>query len=234
MAVDVVESKPQQQSTAQCVKVSTADGALFELPMSTVPELKTIAHMIADMGDDFDAQTPIPVAISAENLKAVLAFHAAHKQLLEEINLPIITTPRYPSESEAAAAIGAQYDISKELEKRNIAEAGKEKAYCVHIGTNNIDTMLNLIKSANYLNYKQLLCTASMAMTDMLSGKTPDEIRQMFGITYNFTPEEEEQIIKENPWCTDTANDPFLKQMKAGIASSSSVSGPTGDNEDVS
>ena len=35
----------------------------------------------------------------------------------------------------------------------------------------------------------------------MLLGKTPEEIRKAFNIKNEFTPEEEEQIRKENEWC---------------------------------
>lgn len=34
----------------------------------------------------------------------------------------------------------------------------------------------------------------------MIKGKTPEEIRKTFNIENDFTPEEEEQIRKENEW----------------------------------
>ncbi len=37
----------------------------------------------------------------------------------------------------------------------------------------------------------------------VFSGKTPEEIRKTFNIKNDFTPEEEEQIRKENEWCMD-------------------------------
>jgi len=37
----------------------------------------------------------------------------------------------------------------------------------------------------------------------MIKGKTPDEIRETFNITNDFTPEEEEQIRRENEWAED-------------------------------
>ncbi|VDM51727.1 unnamed protein product [Angiostrongylus costaricensis] len=38
---------------------------------------------------------------------------------------------------------------------------------------------------------------------ELITGKTPEEIRKMFNIVNDFTPEEEEQIRKENAWCEE-------------------------------
>ena len=37
----------------------------------------------------------------------------------------------------------------------------------------------------------------------MIKGKTPEEIRKTFNIKNDFTPEEEEQVRKENEWCEE-------------------------------
>uniref|UniRef100_A0A0K0DLJ7 Skp1-related protein n=1 Tax=Angiostrongylus cantonensis TaxID=6313 RepID=A0A0K0DLJ7_ANGCA len=38
---------------------------------------------------------------------------------------------------------------------------------------------------------------------ELIMGKTTEEIREMFNIVNDFTPEEEEQIRKENAWCEE-------------------------------
>ena len=40
-------------------------------------------------------------------------------------------------------------------------------------------------------------------MAKMITGKSPEQIRQLFNIKNDFTPEEEEQIRKENEWCNE-------------------------------
>ena len=39
--------------------------------------------------------------------------------------------------------------------------------------------------------------------TRLLSTQTPEEIRKLFNIQNDFTPEEEAQIKKENEWAED-------------------------------
>jgi S-phase kinase-associated protein 1 len=34
----------------------------------------------------------------------------------------------------------------------------------------------------------------------MIKGKTPEEIRKIFNIENDFTPEEEEEVRRENQW----------------------------------
>merc|ERR1712093_903663 len=40
-------------------------------------------------------------------------------------------------------------------------------------------------------------------VANMIKGKSPEDIRKTFNIKNDFTPEEEEQIRKENEWCMD-------------------------------
>lgn len=38
----------------------------------------------------------------------------------------------------------------------------------------------------------------------MIKGKSPEEIRKTFNITNDFTPEEEDQIRRENEWAEES------------------------------
>ncbi|KAH8498103.1 hypothetical protein Peur_073324 [Populus x canadensis] len=62
------------------------------------------------------------------------------------------------------------------------------------------NTLFDLILAANYLNIKGLLDLTCQAAADMIKGKTPDEIRKIFNIKNDFTPEEEEEIRRDNQW----------------------------------
>ncbi|VVB00832.1 unnamed protein product [Arabis nemorensis] len=64
----------------------------------------------------------------------------------------------------------------------------------------NQSTLFYLILAANYLNIKSLLDLTCQTVADMITSKTPDEIRTILDIKSDFTPEEEEKIRQENQW----------------------------------
>ncbi|KAI3502369.1 hypothetical protein L1887_30403 [Cichorium endivia] len=64
-------------------------------------------------------------------------------------------------------------------------------------------TLFDLILAANYLNIKGLLDMTCQAVADMMRGKNPEEIRKLFNIKNDFTPEEEAEVRRENSWAFD-------------------------------
>ncbi|KAF8595020.1 S-phase kinase-associated protein 1A-like protein [Ceratobasidium sp. AG-I] len=65
------------------------------------------------------------------------------------------------------------------------------------------ETLFEIILAANYLEIKPLLDLGTRRVADMIKGQTPEEIRKMFNIVNEFTPEEEAQIQKEREWAED-------------------------------
>ena len=66
-----------------------------------------------------------------------------------------------------------------------------------------LDTIFEIILASNYLDISPLLELANAKMASVIKGKTTEEVRQLFGIQNEFTPEEEQQIIEENKWCME-------------------------------
>ncbi|KAK2417450.1 SKP1 protein 1A [Trifolium repens] len=64
-------------------------------------------------------------------------------------------------------------------------------------------TLFELVIAANYLNINNLLNLTCSTIGEMIKGKTSEEIRQTFNIANDFSPEEEEEIRKENQWAFD-------------------------------
>ena len=88
--------------------------------------------------------------------------------------------------------------------KPESAEADKEnadlKAWDAEYVQVDQATLFDLILAANYLNIKGLLDLTCQTVADMIKGKTPEEIRKTFNIKNDFTPEEEEEVRRENQW----------------------------------
>ncbi|KAL4284037.1 hypothetical protein GQ457_16G025590 [Hibiscus cannabinus] len=66
----------------------------------------------------------------------------------------------------------------------------------------NVDqgTLFDLMLAANFLDIKELLDLTCQTVADMMKGKTPEEIREIFHIKNDYTPEEEEEVRRENAW----------------------------------
>ena len=71
------------------------------------------------------------------------------------------------------------------------------KTYC------DIDyaTLFEIVLGANYLNIQPLLKLTCQSIADSMNGKTAQQIRDLYNIKNDFTPEEEERVRKENEWC---------------------------------
>lgn len=65
------------------------------------------------------------------------------------------------------------------------------------------DTLFEIIMAANYLDLPELLDLTCKVVALQIKGKTPEEIRAMYGLCDDLTPEEKQQIIEENRWCEE-------------------------------
>lgn len=65
------------------------------------------------------------------------------------------------------------------------------------------EMLYEIILAANYLNIRPLLNAGCKVVAEMIRGKSPEEIRKVFSIENDFTPEEEAAIKRENEWAED-------------------------------
>jgi len=60
--------------------------------------------------------------------------------------------------------------------------------------------LFELILAANFLNMQDLLDLGCQTVANSIKGKSPEEIRKQFNIKNDFTPQEEEEVRRENMW----------------------------------
>lgn len=65
------------------------------------------------------------------------------------------------------------------------------------------EMLFSLINAANLMNVQPLLDLSSATVASLIKDRSAEEIRQIFNITNDFTPEEEAQIREENKWADE-------------------------------
>ncbi|KAF5729521.1 SKP1-like protein 1B-like [Tripterygium wilfordii] len=78
--------------------------------------------------------------------------------------------------------------------------AGNLKSFDSDFMKVDTNTLYDLLMAANYLEIKKLLGLCCQTVTDMIKGKTPEQIRETFNIKNDFSAEEEDEIRNQNKW----------------------------------
>jgi len=60
--------------------------------------------------------------------------------------------------------------------------------------------LFDLVAAANFMDIKPLLDLTCLAVSILIKGKSAAELREMFNISSDLSPEEEAQIQRENQW----------------------------------
>ena len=88
-----------------------------------------------------------------------------------------------------------QYDASEQnVSKEDIEEWNKE-----YVSVDK-EELYRLIIGADFLGIQSLIDITGQTIADMITGKTPDEIRTHFNIVNDLTPDEEHEIRQRNTW----------------------------------
>lgn len=156
------------------ITLQSESGEDFKVPREIAEYSATIANIIVDVGD---VDQPIPLSnVSSPILAKLIEFLTYHHN--------------NPDSS----------DADKKEDKRTDDISPWDKEFC------NVEqpVLFELILAANYLDIKSLLDVTCKTVAHMIKGKTPEQIRQTFNIKNDFTPEEEEQVRRDNAWCEDS------------------------------
>lgn len=141
-------------------------------------EAASLSELVQDMLHDDDDDVPeVPLPeVNNEVLLRVVSFLEKHKtDPMKEIPKPIPTT----NLEEIVGEWDAKFmDVDQPM-------------------------LFQLILAANYMDIPSLLDLGIGKLACMVKGKTPDEIKKMFHITEDITPEEEKIVRDQNQWIFD-------------------------------
>ena len=159
------------------INLRSSDNVDFSMDVELAKISETIKTMLDDLGIDTEsdeASEPIPLPnVNGAILKKVVEWCEHHKEDHKEF---------------------AEEDESTQPRLDDIPDWD--------VSFFNIDQaeIFEIIMAAYHLDIKGLLNIGCKTVANMIKGKTPEEIRRTFNIKNDFTPEEEEQIRRENEW----------------------------------
>ncbi|SCZ93555.1 BZ3500_MvSof-1268-A1-R1_Chr6-3g08736 [Microbotryum saponariae] len=178
-------------STGQ-ITLSTSDNETFKVEKDVANRSVLIKNMIEDLGET-DHPIPLP-NVSSNVLKKVSLRHHLDDSLGCCTPSDVLEWCEHHKK-----------DIDPPAEenddtRRKMTEISDWDQKFIQVDQ---EMLFEIILAANYLDIKPLLDVGCKTVANMIKGKQPEEIRKLFNIVNDFTPEEEAQIKKENEWAED-------------------------------
>eukprot|EP00036_Acanthoecidae_sp_10tr_P011963 CAMPEP_0182915650 /NCGR_PEP_ID=MMETSP0105_2-20130417/455_1 /TAXON_ID=81532 ORGANISM="Acanthoeca-like sp., Strain 10tr" /NCGR_SAMPLE_ID=MMETSP0105_2 /ASSEMBLY_ACC=CAM_ASM_000205 /LENGTH=181 /DNA_ID=CAMNT_0025052529 /DNA_START=87 /DNA_END=632 /DNA_ORIENTATION=+ len=159
------------------VKLLSSDGKEVPIPVKHAMKCNLLKNMLDDLGVD-EATDAIPVEkVNGEILEKIKDYCAKHEDDKTEL------TPE------------------EETELREQPITGWDKDF-IDVP---LATLFHMILAANFLDIKSMLNLTCKGVAEMIKGKSPDEIKKIFGIEGEFTEEEKRAVYEEHDWLREEA-----------------------------
>ncbi|KAJ1820234.1 hypothetical protein GGH91_002919 [Coemansia sp. RSA 2671] len=156
------------------VVLQSSDGKNFTVERGVAIQSVLIKNLLEDIGES-DEPIPLP-NVSSKVLEKVIEYCEYH---VDDPSPILDDLDEIPKRSD---------DITPQDE--NYMKVDQE-------------LLFEILLAANYMDIKPLLELGCKTVANMIRNKTAQEIRTMFNIVDDFSPEEREQIKKENEWAED-------------------------------
>jgi S-phase kinase-associated protein 1 len=164
----------------------SSDGQEFEVESEVLAESVTIKNMI-DGKEEARATAQYRLQLRVPKCRQ-LPYHFIADLGFVKIPLPNVTSK--------TLALVMEY-CNFHAKNTSVEELKTFDTEFVNVDQN---MLFELVLAANYLDIKKLLDLSCMTVAGMIKGKSPEEIRKLFNIVNDFTPEEEEEVLRENQW----------------------------------
>jgi S-phase kinase-associated protein 1 len=152
----------------------------IRIPRNAAKMSSLIASMLQDDEEGEESEIPLQ-EVTKEVLDKVVEF------LLEHMDDPM-------------------RDIAKPIHSNKIEElVGEWDAEFIDLEQ---EFLFRLILAANYMDIPSLLDLSITKVATMIKGKEPDEVKRLFNIDPDLTPEEEKLVRDQNQWIFEVATAP--------------------------
>jgi S-phase kinase-associated protein 1 len=170
-------------AAGKTVTVVSSEGKPFKMS----EEAARFSSVLADMIDNGCAGGNIPLSdITSRALATVIKYCDKHAAA---------AAAAAKADSDPGAAEGSSSSVNSAASDKALREWDRKL-----VDKLTMAALFDLLLAANFLDIKGLLGVASDKVADMIKSKTPEQVRTIFGITNDFTPEEEEALRNEHPW----------------------------------
>jgi S-phase kinase-associated protein 1 len=168
-------STPATEERPQQIVVTTSDNHNVNIDRDVAERSMLIKNLIEDFGGSVSEAIPLP-----------------------NVNKAVLTKVLEWCEHHRKDPPATQDDDADSRKKSTDIDEWDQKFMQV-----DQEMLFEIILAANYMDIKALLDVGCKTVANMIKGKSPDEIRKTFNIQNDFTPEEEDQIRRENEWAED-------------------------------
>ncbi|CAN6226166.1 unnamed protein product [Urochloa humidicola] len=163
------------------ITVVSSEGKKFKVS----EEAARLSSVLADMIDNGCAGGSIPLPnVTARALSTVIKYCDKHAAAAAK-----------PDSDDGAEEGSSSSSVNTAASDTTLAEWDRKL-----VDKLTMNALFDLLLAVNFLDIKGLLGVASQKVADMIQNKSPSQVRTIFGIANDFTPEEEEEIRKESPW----------------------------------
>jgi S-phase kinase-associated protein 1 len=169
-------TKPVKADTGPLVLLVSSDEVEFRIPKRHAEMSRVIANMIKDMEGGEDE--PIPIQeVKSDIMELITRWMEYH----------VDDPPKVEPEPDVHDHLPKRADDICDWDLEMLKKLDKH-------------TLFNLSTASNFLDINTLMHTCCKHIANTIRGKTPEQLREYFELTDAFTPEEEEQIRRENEW----------------------------------
>ncbi|XP_068639547.1 SKP1-like protein 1B [Aristolochia californica] len=144
--------------------------------------------------DGVSVQVEYSVALQSPTIKNIIQTNASGE---DRVNVPNVKGNVLRM---SMVFIEKRLHFSRRMEIGDANAKGESKAWESEFLDVDKNTLIDLIEAAQFLDIKDLMEMACQKVADTMTGKSVEEIRQLFNIRNDYSREEEEEIKKENPW----------------------------------